>query len=41
MNIETANQVELELDDTETVVEVESKNIVPNPLHCPTSSNLG
>ena len=26
MNIETANQVELELDDTETVVEVESKN---------------
>ena len=25
MNIETANQVELELDDTETVVEVESK----------------
>jgi hypothetical protein len=26
MNIETANQVELELDDKETVVEVESKN---------------
>ena len=26
MNIETANQVELELDDTETVVEVKSKN---------------